>query len=122
MMVLRYKCKICNYICNAIHFQQDFGNWTSDNDDIDKFIQHTQLSAHKTNEIPNALEWIPYDKFYNIKCVAENKVYRADWIDGGISYWNDRNQNWVRENQNIFVFLKRLNNSKNITLEFMNEV
>jgi hypothetical protein len=122
MIVLNIKCKKCNDECNAIYFQQNFVNWTSGNDDIDKFIQNTQLSAHKTNEIPNALEWIPYNKFYNIECIAEKKIYKATWIDGRISYWNDKNQNWVRENQNIFVFLKRLNNSKNITLEFMNEV
>jgi hypothetical protein len=31
--------------CNSKRFQQNFGNWTSGNDDIDKFIQNTQLSA-----------------------------------------------------------------------------
>ena len=34
----------CN-VCNAKHFQQNFKNWTSRNNDIDKFIQDTQLSA-----------------------------------------------------------------------------
>jgi hypothetical protein len=122
IMVLNKKCKECNYICNAIHFQQNFVNWTSDSDNIDEFIQDTQLSAHKTNEIPNALEWIPYDRFYGIKCIVEKKVYRATWIDGEISYWNSKNQNWMRKNQDMSVILKKLNNPKNITLEFMNEV
>ena len=36
--------KWCNS-CNAKRFQQNFQNWTSGNDDIDKFIQLTQLSA-----------------------------------------------------------------------------
>src|ERR1051325_4849574 len=33
-------------ICNAKRFQQNFKNWTSGNDDdVDKFIQKTQLKA-----------------------------------------------------------------------------
>ena len=53
------------------------------------------------------------------------KVYRANWIDGPIykwGKWDDENKNWERYNQNEFVALKSLNNSKNVTLEFMNEV
>jgi hypothetical protein len=123
MVVLNnLECKKCNYACNSIHFQQNFGNWTSGNDNIDKFIQDTQLSVHETIKIPNALEWIPYDRFYNIKYIAENEVYRANWIEGKLSYWNYNDQNWRRENQNMIVILKRLSNLKNITLEFMNEV
>ena len=53
------------------------------------------------------------------------KVYRANWIDGLINRldaWNDENEDWKRKNQNKFVALKSLNNSINVTLEFMNEV
>ena len=118
MVVFSEICKICNYICNAIHFQLNFDNWTSGNNDIDKFIQDTQLSAYNNNA-KKALEWIPYNRFYDIKYIAYKggfgEVYRANWIDG-------YNQSWRRKNQNMFVNLKSLNNSKNITLEFMNEV
>ena len=82
--------------CNAKHFQQKFEKWTSGNVDIDKFIQDTQLSA---NEYNNALEWIPYDRFYDIEYIAKGgfgKVYRANWIDGYISYWDIESQNWER--------------------------
>ncbi|GBB91805.1 hypothetical protein RclHR1_01920009 [Rhizophagus clarus] len=34
-------------------------------DNIDKFIQNTQLSAHEN--VKGALEWIPYEKFRNIE-------------------------------------------------------
>ena len=108
--------------CNAKHFQQNFKNWTSGNDDIDKFIQHTQLSA---NGHSNVLEWVPYDRFYDIKFIAKGgfgNVYKAIWIDGYIWYWDNKNQNWGRYNQNMFVALKSLNNSKNVTSEFINEV
>jgi hypothetical protein len=46
--------------CNSKRFQQNFDNWTSGNDDIDKFIQNTQLSAKNCYQL---LEWIPYERF-----------------------------------------------------------
>jgi hypothetical protein len=107
MIVLGNKCKKCNHVCNTIIFQQNFENWTSGNVDIDKFIQNTQLSAHNF-DANEALEWIPYDSFYDIKYITRGgygKVYKATW-----------------KHQNMIVALKSLNNSKNITLEFMNEV
>ena len=124
-------CKECNQeytysvwckTCNAKHFQQNFENWTSGNDDIDKFIQDTQLSAHF--HASKALEWIPYNRFCNIEYIAKGgfgKVYRANWIDGPIHEWGYDNQNWKRD-QNVFVILKSLNNPKIVTSEFMNEV
>ena len=83
--------------CNAKHFQQNFEKWTSGNVDIDIFIQETQLSANYCDKV---LEWIPYDRFYDIKFIAEGgfgKVYRANWIDG---YIDGINQNLKRRNQN----------------------
>ncbi|EXX54727.1 Cdc15p [Rhizophagus irregularis DAOM 197198w] len=121
MIVLNKGCEKCNRVCNVIHFQRNFKNWTSGNRNVDKFIQDVQLSAH-TN---NGLEWIPYDKFYNITYIAKGgfgKVYKANWIDGCIDKWDSYNQNWKRRDQNMFVALKRLNDSKDVTLEFMNEV
>jgi hypothetical protein len=123
MIVLDDICEKCNEICNAIYFQRNFSNWTSGNNDIDKFIQDTQLLAH--DNVKEALEWIPYNKFYDIKCTTEDefgKVYRADWIDGHIQYWDYINQTWKRRDYNMFVILKSLNNPKNITLEYMNKV
>ena len=121
MVVLNDICEKCNDICNAIHYQRKFDNWTSGNSDIDKFIQDTQLSEH-TSYVKNALEWIPYDRFYDIKYITFGKVHRANWIDGYIQYWDSENQNWKRECQNMFVILKSLNNLKNVTSEFINEV
>ena len=125
-----YLCKECdqksNYkwckACNAKHFQQNFEKWSSGNVDIDKFIQEAQLSANRFSKV---LEWIPYDRFYDIEYIAKGgfgKVYRANWIDGDIHKWDIENQNWKRHLPNDFVALKSLNNSKNVTLEFLNEV
>jgi hypothetical protein len=113
----------CKHECNAKQFKQNFKNWTSGNNQIDKFIQSTQLLAHK--KVSDALEWIPYDRFYDIKYITEgkfNKMYRANWIDGHISYWSEYNQNWEREKPDMFVILKILNNPTSITSKFINKV
>jgi hypothetical protein len=113
-------CKECKCICNTKRFQQNFKNWTSGNIDIDKFIKNTQLLSHC--ETKGVLEWIPYDRFYDIKHIKENrsnKVYRAIWIDGRIDEWDDVTQNWERSVPYLVVALKCLNNP---TLEYLNEV
>src|SRR5205809_768328 len=71
--------------CNSKRFQQNFSNWTSGNDDIDKFIQNNQLSAKNEHQL---LEWIPYDRFLAIKYIAKGgfgKVHKAIWQNGYIS-------------------------------------
>ncbi|EXX57678.1 Ypk2p [Rhizophagus irregularis DAOM 197198w] len=106
MMILSDLCEKCDGICE---FHKKFINWTSGNNNIDKFIQDTQLLAHY--DLGEALEWIPYDRFYDIKYIAKGgygKVYKAIWNDG--------------KYRNMLVALKSLNNSRNITLEFMNEI
>ena len=111
----------CNE-CNAKHFQQNFENWTSGNDDIDKLIKEAQLSANNCEKV---LEWIPYNRFYEIEYIAEGgfgTMYKTKWIDGRIRNWDNENQNWKRWNSNKFVALKSLNNSQNVTMEFLNEV
>jgi hypothetical protein len=125
MIVLNNICKKCNKICNSIHFQHKFIDWTSDNNDIDKFIQDTQLSTH--GNIEKALEWVSYDRFHDIEYIAKNEfdntlVYRANWIDGDIRSWDNKNQNWRRTRCNMFVNLKSLNIPNNLTLEFVNKV
>ena len=124
MIVLDDICEICNYTCKTIYFRQNFENWTSGNNKIDKFIQNSQLSAHDFHK-SDVLEWIPYDKFCNIKDNSKNKfgnIYSANWIDGYILDWDSKSQNWKREGQNMFVILKSLNNPVNISLEFINKV
>ncbi|RIA80700.1 hypothetical protein C1645_838243 [Glomus cerebriforme] len=59
-----YWCNTCNTKC----FQQNFKNWTSGNDGINKFIQHIQLSAKQYYKV---LEWIPYDRLHDIKYIAK---------------------------------------------------
>ncbi|RHZ90170.1 hypothetical protein Glove_5g74 [Diversispora epigaea] len=53
---------------NSKHFQNDFNKWTSENDKIDKFIQNAQQNANRNWEV---IEWIPYDRFKDIKQIGK---------------------------------------------------
>ena len=64
-------------MCNDKRFQQNFTNWTSGNNNVDKFIQETQLKAKSIWEI---LEWIEHDRFEKIEYLAEGgfgTIYKA---------------------------------------------
>ena len=118
-------CEKCNCVCFTTRFQRNFKNWTSGNSNIDKLIQDAQLSVHNRYSLNNALEWIPYNRFYNVEYITEEgfgKVYRANWIDGCIIKWDDENKNWNRKDQDVSMVLISLNSTKNITSEFINEV
>jgi hypothetical protein len=107
--------------CNAKRFQQNFENWTSGNSEVDKLIQESQLNAKNYKE---KLEWIEYDRFENIEYVAKGgfgTIYKAIWKDGYILNWDYETNQWDRA-KSFTVALKSLNNSKDITLEFLNEV
>ena len=108
--------------CNAKHFQQNFKNWTSGNDNVDELIQKTQLKAKSQYEV---LEWIEHDRFENIEHLAEGgfgTVYKAIWKDGPILEWDSKNNQWKRIKTSYAVALKCLHNSQNITPEFLKEV
>ncbi|UZO22852.1 uncharacterized protein OCT59_015201 [Rhizophagus irregularis] len=113
--------------CNSKHFQQNFKNWTSGNNEIDKLIQKAQLNAKENLKI---LEWIEYDRFENVEYLAKGgfgTIYKAIWKDGYISEWDFENNQWIRskyyaENyKNFPVVLKCLHNSQDITVDFLRE-
>ncbi|RHZ83798.1 hypothetical protein Glove_87g12 [Diversispora epigaea] len=82
--------------CNSKHFQNDFNNWTSENDKIDKFIQDSQLNA---NDDWDVIEWIPYDRFKYVKQIGKGgfgTIHYARWIDGRIFEWGVENQQWKK--------------------------
>ncbi|RHZ64797.1 hypothetical protein Glove_320g46 [Diversispora epigaea] len=98
------ECKECNQKynglwckpCNSKHFQNDFNNWTSGNDKIDKFIQDAQLNA---NDRWGIIEWIPYARFKDVKQIGKGgfgTIHYAKWIDGVIRTWDIENQQWAR--------------------------
>ncbi|RHZ80764.1 hypothetical protein Glove_132g101 [Diversispora epigaea] len=74
------KCSECNQeysgfkwcrSCNSKNFQNDFNNWTSGNDQIDKFIQDVQLNA----DFWKLIEWIPCDRFKDVEKIVALKKF-----------------------------------------------
>ncbi|RHZ85128.1 hypothetical protein Glove_71g187 [Diversispora epigaea] len=107
--------------CNSKRFQNDFNNWTSGNDKIDKFIQDTQLNA---NNGWHVIEWIPYDRFKDVKQIGKGgfgTIHYARWIDGVIDKWDVENQQWERYNKGIEVALKKFDNFVNFN-DVLNEM
>ncbi|EXX51580.1 Bck1p [Rhizophagus irregularis DAOM 197198w] len=107
--------------CNAKRFKENFKNWTSGNKNIDELIQQSQLNALHPSK---RLEWIPFEKFENVTYLTRggfSKIYSADWPEGNIEYWDIENQKWVYESS-IKVALKSLENSSNISNDFLNEI
>ncbi|CAB4414728.1 unnamed protein product [Rhizophagus irregularis] len=108
--------------CNAKRFKDNFKNWTSGNKNIDEFIQHSQLNAlHYYNYI----EWVPFEKFQNITYITEGgfgKIYSAEWPEGNIIHWDIENQKWHRYEGYDKYALKSLNNSSDISSDFLDEV
>src|SRR5579859_689865 len=78
----RTECQCDNLLtyckpCNSGHWRDNFPNWTSGDDNIDKLIQESQLGATYEWDL---LEWIEYSNFKNIEHVAEGgfaNVYKA---------------------------------------------
>ena len=107
--------------CNSKRLKNNFKNWTSGNKDIDEFIQYSQLNAvHFTK----CLEWIPFEKFRNVTYITRGgfgKIYSAKWPEGRIYFWGIENQEWERLS-NWKVALKSLDNSSDISTDFLNEV
>jgi hypothetical protein len=134
----RYKkcglCEECKQPKNYSHhlfqckFQQNFKNWTSGNNEVDKFIQKAQLKAMHYTEI---LEYIDYNRFENVEYLAKGgfgTIYKAIWKDGFIKIWDTENNQWERSKnfgvdyENFTVVLKCLHNSQDITSDFLKEV
>jgi len=138
--MVKYQCPECNkdyYFfycqpCNSGHFRDNFKNWTSDDEHIDKLIHESQLNASGQLEF---LEWIEYSNLENIEHVAEGgfgNVYKAIWKDGQIRdkkdeikkvwyFWDIQKSKWIREGETV-VAVKKYKSATNMSLEFLNEV
>ncbi|CAB4441620.1 unnamed protein product [Rhizophagus irregularis] len=105
--------------CEINKSRKNFTNWTSGNEKIDNFIQEKQLKFNYPHNI--VFEWIPYNKFLNIKEVNKDgfsAVYLAQWKDGPL-YWDENSNKYIREPE--MVALKCPYDSQNID-NFLNKV
>src|SRR5579883_1543816 len=97
------RCSECNEIkkinlwCNTCHFQKAFSTWTSGNQEIDYFIQNTQIHVWHHWLI---LEWYPWQLFSEIEKIGQGgygTVFRAKMEKGRIREWDHDNNQWRRE-------------------------
>ena len=100
--------------------------WTSENSDIDKFIKDTMYNARNHDYYPKFLEWVPFDRFTDIKQIGKGgfaKVYTATWIDGPLRMEKQNDGSWKKlDSVSKKIALKRLNGSQNMSAEYLNEV
>src|SRR3954454_20113462 len=89
---------------------------TSGNPEIDNLIYESQL---KTEDYFLNLEWIPYDRFQDIKSIGEGgfaNIFSATLLDGKPTVDKAK-----QRSEPIRVALKKLKNSENMEV-FINEV
>ena len=108
--------------CNIANLKENFRNWTSGNSKIDEFIRSTQLNSKESMDY---LEWIDFDQFDLIKNInkrgAFSSIYSAIWMEGPRWNLDEEAEVWTR-NGPIKVILKRLDNSQNMSQEFIDQV
>ncbi len=77
---------------------------------------------------PKFLEWVPFDKFIVVEEIGEGgfaKVYTATWMDGPLRERLEKQDDgsWKKlDPRPTKVALKRLNESQNMSAEYLNEV
>ncbi|PKK63210.1 hypothetical protein RhiirC2_789234 [Rhizophagus irregularis] len=91
--------------------KNNFTNWTSGNEIIDNFIQEKQ-SKYLFGVV---FEWIPFNKFVDVKEIGNNCLTRATWGEGKLSYIG---KEWIRSSSYEKVCLKYLYDSD----EFLNKI
>src|SRR6185436_2824655 len=90
--------------CDTKALEEQFGTWTSGNEELDKFIQETQSSANTPLDF---MRWIEFDLFSDVEFVAK----------GGFGSVFSANSQALGK-----VALKFLDNSETLAKEFLDEV
>ena len=102
--------------------------WTSSGDErLDEIIRKTQLEA-KGFDSYYYIEWIPYDDLKDIEKIGEGgfaTVYKSEWSNGPRFVSDDKR--FVSDDKRYYyknglVALKKLENSQNVSDEFLKEV
>ena len=107
--------------CIRKYLENDFGNWTSGNNEIDKLIQECQQNTTAPDSV---IEWVEFDQFEDVEHLTEGgcaTIYTAFWKDGRYYEWNSERQILERFGGEIIV-LKRLNNSNSNNVHWLQEV
>uniref|UniRef100_U9THV9 Protein kinase domain-containing protein n=1 Tax=Rhizophagus irregularis (strain DAOM 181602 / DAOM 197198 / MUCL 43194) TaxID=747089 RepID=U9THV9_RHIID len=87
--------------CKLDNFQLNYGEFPSENDEIDKILKDNYCKSRSSEEF---IEWIPYDEFKDIIHIAyHEEIYSADWPKGCIRSWDKDKFNWSREVKRVIL-------------------
>ncbi|RHZ82812.1 hypothetical protein Glove_103g215 [Diversispora epigaea] len=107
--------------CIRNYLENNFRNWKSGNEEIDKLIQECQ---QKTVSPRSVIEWINYDQFENVEHLTDGgfaTIFTAMWKDGCYHQWDSEDRILKRYGSHK-VILKRLNNSNSSNVHWFQEV
>jgi len=105
--------------CSVKYCQNNLCTW-SGNEKIDNLIKKIQEKANRPYVF---FEWIPFERFSEIKKIGEggfSTIYYANWNGGYLSGYNEETHEHVRTE--VSVALKCLNQSQDISDEFLKEI
>ncbi|CAG8748376.1 1438_t:CDS:1, partial [Funneliformis caledonium] len=107
--------------CDLARLREHFRCWTNGDPTVDEFIRHTKLNAEENLDY---LEWIDFDQFVFVENInkrgAFSTIYSALWMEGPKWKLDEEAEIWNR-NGPIKVILKRLDNSQNMSQEFVKQ-
>ncbi|EXX57723.1 Ste11p [Rhizophagus irregularis DAOM 197198w] len=121
------QCKIDKLPCQPCikeqyQNQKKYENRSSGNKKIDELVKYVRPSLINTILF---LEWIPYEDLeINEKDFAKGgygTISLATWINGYVVRWNHKMNQWHRQGK-MKVVLKTMNNSDNISDDFIAEL
>ncbi|CAB5362083.1 unnamed protein product [Rhizophagus irregularis] len=79
--------------CKLNHFQLNYGEFPSKNNDIDNFLKNNYCESRLSEEF---IEWIPYNEFEDIK-YTRSEIFNAVWLKGCICDWDKDKFSWNRK-------------------------
>ncbi|GES93962.1 kinase-like domain-containing protein [Rhizophagus clarus] len=103
-------------LCQINHLENNFTSWTSENKQVDQFIQEKQLQIDSSRD--TVFEWIPYNQFTSIK--ETRSFVTAIWKDGPLEY--NINSRKYERNSNKKVVLEYFYNLQDVTDALLNKV
>jgi hypothetical protein len=110
----------CEY-CIRNYLRENFSNWTSSNDEIDRIIRKCQ----ENSLIPYMIvEWIPYNSLKNIEYLTKggcSDIHSATWADGFYKEWDPKEKKLKRAGA-CKVVLKMLENVEKANRTWLEEV
>ncbi|GBB95103.1 hypothetical protein RclHR1_02480002 [Rhizophagus clarus] len=99
------QCRKCQNICDNLnscefcirnYLVSRFEKWTSENEEIDEWIESCQKKIRRPDHI---IEWIPYSNLQDIQYTSEGGMYhkmKALWTEGRYTSWDFKYQELKR--------------------------